>query len=94
MPRARSLLAGLGVLAGAAINAARGKRKQLPKAGRDVCWVKGCPCTTGLVGVPKNRVADAMFLLTVVMGVDVGIDSRGERLLSTGGELASVLSTM
>ena len=50
----------------------RAKRKQALKAGRDVCWRAGCNCQTNLVGVSKERVADAMHYMLNVEGADLG----------------------
>ena len=48
------------------------KRSAPLQGGRDVCFVHDCDCTTGLVGVPTARVADANFMLQHCMLIDLG----------------------
>ena len=76
-------IAGLDALAGAAAQAARAKRKQGLKAGRDVCWRAGCACQTNLVGVAKERVPDAMHYMLYVEGADLGTFGGKPRTLPT-----------
>lgn len=64
------------VAAGAARVAAL-KRRAESKAGRDVCWVMGCGCAEGLLGVPKAFLADASHLMLNEMLIDFGM-SRGK----------------
>ena len=59
-------------VAAAAARAAAPKRKAENKAGRDVCWVDGCECTEGLVGVPSALVADASHIMQHEMNIDFG----------------------
>ena len=64
------------VAAGAARVAAL-KRRAESKAGRDVCWVMGCGCAEGLLGVPKAFLADASHIMLNEMLIDFG-KSRGK----------------
>ena len=70
----------LNQLANVAVGAARAvalKRRAESKAGRDVCWVVGCGCAEGLLGVPKAFLADASHIMLNEMLIDFG-KSRGK----------------
>jgi hypothetical protein len=65
----------LDIMAGVAAQAApaaKPKRKAAVQAGRDVCFVHGCDCVEGLVGIPPAHVADAMHVMQHEMGIDLG----------------------
>ena len=74
----------LDVMAGVAAGAAdlpTNKRRAADKAGRDCCWVEGCGCNVGLVGVPTALVADASYIMQHEMSIEFGKHRGRPRLL-------------
>ena len=74
----------LQLMAGVAAEAAplgKAKRKAAVQGGRQVCFVTGCECTTGIVGIPTARVADAQHVMENVTGIDFGVFKKESRAL-------------
>ena len=55
--------------------------KPLLHAGRSKCWIEGCDCTTGLEGIPPDRIADAQHVMQHDMQLQFGAFKGAARAL-------------